>query len=96
MGNKYIFKQFITFLKRNSVYREFLNLMMDDRKFRITYKKDLSNPIDYIIFTVQNQPKMLINNAFDWSNSTNMTRIQWYDLHKKWCHLCTILMEKFQ
>lgn len=95
MGNKYILKQFIAFLKRNYVYREFLNLMMDDRNFRITYKADLSDPTDYISFMVLNQPKMLINNAFDWSNSTNITRGQWYDLHKEWCHLCTILMEKF-
>ena len=96
MKNKYILKHFIAFLKRNYAYKEFLNLMMDDRTFRITYKTDLSDPTDYITFTIQNQPKMLINNAFDWSNSRNITRGQWYDLHKTWCHLCTILMEKFQ
>lgn len=95
MKNKYILKRFIAFLKRNYAYKEFLNLMINDRNFRITYKKDLSNPTDYITFTIQNHPKMLINNAFDWSNSKNITRRQWYDLHNAWCDLCTILMENF-
>ena len=67
---------------------------MDDRYFRITYKNDLSDPTDYISFMVQNHPKMLINNAFDWSNSRNITREQWYDLHNEWCDLYTILMKK--
>lgn len=95
MENKYILKQFIAFLKRNNAYKEFLNLMMNDGNFRITLKQDLSDPTDYIAFMVQNYPKMLINNAFDWSNSTHITRGQWYDLHNKWCSLCTILMKKF-
>lgn len=94
MGNKFILKQFIAFLKRNYAYKEFLNLMMNDGNFRITPKQDLSDPTDYITFMVQNQPKMLINNAFQWSNSRNMTRGQWYDLHNEWRDLCTILMKK--
>ena len=96
MENKYILKQFIAFLKRNYAYKEFLNLMMNDRNFRITYKKDLSDPTDYISFMIQNQPKLLINNAFDWSNSTKITRGQWYDLHNEWCRLYTTLMKQIR
>lgn len=96
MGNKYILKYFIAFLKRKYVYREFLKLMIDDRNFRIGYKTDLTNPIDYITFMVQNQPTLLIMNAFDWSKSRNITKGQWYDLHREWYHLYTVLMEKIQ
>ncbi len=96
MGSKYILKYFIAFLKRKRAYREFLKLMTDDRNFRISYKIDLSNPTDYITFMVQNQPTLLINNAFDWTKSKNIKRGQWYDLHREWHHLCSVLMEKIQ
>jgi hypothetical protein len=68
--------------------------MIDDRNFRISYQTDLSNPTDYITFMVQTQPTLLINNAFEWSKSRNITSEQWYDLHREWYHLCTVLMKK--
>ena len=94
MKNKYILKLFIGFLKKNNVYDEFLYYLEKDKPFRLSRLNDLRNPIEYIEFMINNNPTMLINDAFDWSHATKITRAEWYRLHSSWCKYYNIHIKK--
>ena len=85
MKNKHILKLFIGFLKRNKAYDEFLYYLEKDKYFRLSRLNDLRNPIEYIKFMINNNPAMLVNDAFEWSNAKTRTRGDWYKLHSDWC-----------
>lgn len=85
MKNKYVLKLFIGFLKKNKVYDEFLYYLEKEKHFRLSRVNDLRNPIEYIKFMINNNPTMLVNYAFEWSNAKTRTRVSWCKLHCDWC-----------
>lgn len=91
MKNKYILKLFISFLKKNNVYYNFLYNLDIDVLFRqklIRFKKiDLTNPVDYVVYTIKCNPEMIFNDAFNWSCTNGINREKWSKLHLEWCRI---------
>lgn len=87
MKNKYILKLFISFLKKNNVYYNFLyNLEIDvlyrKRLIKLT-KIDLTNPVDYVVYTIKCNPEMIFD-AFSWSHTNGINKEKWCKLHLEW------------
>ena len=83
MKNKYILKQFITFLKKHGVYDEYMYQLYIGGQFRFTYNKKLVNPISFIVQKVKHNPHELITDAFDW-NKTKYNISVWWVLNNEW------------
>ena len=95
MGNKYILKQFIAFLKKNNVYNEFLYYLQKDSNFRPTKSLcDLRNPTSYIINTIKYYPEIIFNSAFNWTATKNIKKERWYELHLEWYRYCRNILKK--
>ena len=89
MKEKYILKRFAAFLKKNNVYDEFLYYLQKDSSFRSTASFcDLRNPISYITNAIKCYPEMIFNSAFNWGNTKNIKREQWFELHLEWSRYC--------
>jgi hypothetical protein len=88
MKNKFILKLFISFLKKNDVYYNFLYNLETDVLYRsklIRFSKiDLTNPVDYVVHTIKCNPAMIFNNAFNWFYTDGIDREKWCQLHCKW------------
>lgn len=74
-------KLFISFLKNNNIYNQFLYNLNKDKTFR---NKKLYNPVNYIVHQIKTELVFLFLNAFDWSNTKQLNENQWDDLHEKW------------
>lgn len=76
--NKFIFKSFISFLKQENVYEDFIanfHYYQEDRRKKITFEA-------YAIQHIEtNRGRDLILNAFLWNNS------EWAILSNKWKNL---------
>lgn len=87
MKNKYILKLFISFLKKNNVYYNFLYNLETDVPYRsklIRFKKiDLTNPVDYVVYMIKCNPAMIFNDAFSWFDTDGIDREKWCQLHRK-------------
>lgn len=85
MGNKYILKIFINFLKKEGVYTYYLKALEEDKTH---YRKNsissyrCENAVDFIVTCLKhNKPNRLINAAFSWTAYSNG---DWYKLTRKW------------
>lgn len=74
-------KLFISFLKNNNIYNQFLYNLNNDKTFR---NKKLNKPVNYIVHQIKTEPAFLFLNAFDWSNTKQLNEKQWDNLHEKW------------
>lgn len=83
MKNKYILKQFITFLKKHGVYDEYMYQLYIGEQFRFSYNEKLVNPISFIVHKVKHNPHELITDAFDW-NKTKYNISVWWVLNNEW------------
>ena len=74
-------KLFISFLKNNNTYNQFLYSLNNDKTYR---NKKLNNPVNYIVHIIKTDPTLLVLEAFDWSNTKQLNEKQWDNLNEKW------------
>lgn len=83
MKNKYILKQFITFLKKHGVYDEYMYQLYIGEQYRFSYNKKLVNPISFIVEKIKHNPHELIADAFDWKKTKYSISV-WWVLNNEW------------
>ena len=93
MGDKYILKLFIAFLKQKGAYDYYLLELSKGEKFRFNYCKKWLHPVDFIIDVLKYEPTELIDNAFSWENSTTLSKSQWWAINDEWVDL---MIDKFK
>lgn len=83
MESKKNLKLFITFLKKQKVYEQYLDALIKDTHYRKSIGEQ-SNPIYFIASCIKNNRMgRLINCAFEWGNA-NYPNIDWYYISYKW------------
>lgn len=81
MESKKNLKLFITFLKKQKVYKQYLDALIKDTHYRNGEQK---NPIDFIVSCIKNnRMDRLINCGFEWGKA-NYQNIDWYFIANKW------------
>lgn len=85
MKHKYILRIFITFLKRENVYYQYIDALINDKHYRTKTSQQLS-PSSFIAHQVKYSPQNLISNAFAWSTYQN-TIFGWAYIDEKWRRL---------
>lgn len=81
MKYKYILRIFITFLKRENVYDQYIDALINDKHYRQKISPSL-----FIAHHVKYSPQNLIASAFDWSTYQN-TIVGWAYIDEKWRRL---------
>lgn len=83
MESKKKLKLFITFLKKQKVYEQYLDALIKDTHYRKSIGEQI-NPIYFIVSCIKNNYMgRLINCAFEWS-SAEYLNIDWFDIACKW------------
>ena len=76
MTNKNKLKLFITFLKQENIYKEYLKSLNNGKNYREVIDCE-SNVTDFIVKKISELPFHLISSAFNWS-SNSYPHIDWY------------------
>ena len=83
MESKKNLKLFITFLKKQKVYKQYLDALIKDTHYRKSIGEQ-NNPIYFIVSCIKNnRMHRLINGGFEWGKA-NYQNIDWYYLSNKW------------
>lgn len=82
MTNKNKLKLFITFLKQENIYKEYLKSLNNGKNYRELIHCE-SNATDFIVNKISERPFYLINSAFKWS-SNHYPYIDWSVVSLKW------------
>lgn len=80
--NKNKLKLFITFLKQEKIYKEYLKSLNNGKNYREVIHCE-SNATDFIVNKISEQPFRLINSAFDWYLN-RYPHIDWCVVSLKW------------
>lgn len=79
--NKNKLKLFITFLKQEKIYKEFLKSLNNGKNYRELINCE-ANATDFIVNKISDFPFYLISYAFEWS-SNRYPHIDWCDISLK-------------
>ena len=82
MTNKNKLKLFITFLKQERIYKEYLKSLNNGKNYRELINCE-SNATDFIVNQISKRPFYMINSAFEWS-SNRYPHIDWCAISLKW------------
>ena len=82
MTNKNKLKLFITFLKQENIYKEYLKNLNNGKNFRKLIHCE-PNATDFIVNKISERPFLLIDSAFNWT-SNYYPHINWYAVSLKW------------
>lgn len=82
MTNKYKLKLFITFLKQENIYEEYLKSLNNGKNYRELIHCE-SNATDFIVNQIKKQPYNLISSAFAWYLN-RYSHINWATVSLKW------------
>lgn len=83
MESKKNLKLFISFLKKQKVYEQYLDALIKDTHYRKSIGEK-SNPIYFIVSCIKNNCMgRLINCAFEWGKA-NYPNIDWCYISTKW------------
>lgn len=83
MENKKNLKLFISFLKKQKVYEQYLDALINDTHYRKSIGEQ-SNPIYFIVSCIKNNRMgRLINCGFEWKMAI-YPNIDWYCISDKW------------
>jgi hypothetical protein len=85
MKNKRILKEFISFLKHESVYTEYVNELEKGETYRFNHAiiKE-KNELKWLINTIKKYPENLISDAFAWPFTIDDKCIDWMEISDKW------------
>lgn len=86
-NKKIILKSFILFLKKNNALNEYYLALKHGKNYRLRYAqiKHCIDANEFIIEYVKAHPRLLIMDAFSWSDSNESL---WTNLHDKWFKFC--------
>lgn len=82
MNDKKILKQFISFLKKERVFKEYIKNLQQGKWYRLRsalIRED--NELEWLVRTVKVCPENLIVDAFSWGSSK---LVHWGELDLKW------------
>ena len=82
MNDKKILKQFISFLKKERVFKEYVKKLQQGNWYRLraaTIREE--NELEWLVKTVKSCPQNLIVDAFSWGSSRI---VNWGELDLKW------------
>lgn len=83
MESKKKLKLFISFLKKQKVYEQYLDALIKDTHYRKSIGEQ-SNPIYFIVSCIKdNCMGRLINCGFEWAKA-NYPNIDWFFISNKW------------
>lgn len=83
MESKKNLKLFISFLKKQKVYEQYLDALINDTHYRKSIGEQ-SNPIYFIVSCIKNNRMgRLINCGFEWGKAY-YPNIVWYYISNKW------------
>lgn len=78
---RFILKEFSRFLKENNIFDEFIS-NANTPKARI-FRGDGRDCVNFIVHSIEHRPQDIINDAFDWWQTTRQSRF-WCNLHYEW------------
>ena len=90
MNNKKILKLFITFLRRENIYKDYIKGLKRGASYRancsIMRERD---ELEWLVKTIKSCPQNLIEDAFSWScyNHEEMRgcdELDWISINEKW------------
>lgn len=77
-------KLFIHFLKKERIYSQYLDALINDKRGYRSIVGCKISPTDFIVDCIKNNKQNeLINCAFEWS-SAEYLNIDWFDIACKW------------
>ena len=83
MESKKNLKLFISFLKKEKVYEQYLDALIKDTDYRRSIGEK-TNPIYFIVSCIKNNALgRLINCGFEWGKA-NYPNIDWFFISTKW------------
>lgn len=83
MESKKNLKLFISFLKKEKVYEQYLDALIKDTHYRRSIGEK-TNPIYFIVSCIKNNALgRLINCGFEWGKA-NYPNIDWFFISTKW------------
>lgn len=89
--NKFLLKEFVRFLKKRKAYTDFLiNVNTSKAAFFRRSGMDVAN---FITYTISHRPMDMINDAFNWQESTRIP-LYWSNMHYDWCDKVDEIMDK--
>ncbi len=89
--HKFLIKEFVRFLKKRKAYNDFIKSVSTSKAaFFRNNKRDVSS---FIAYTISNNPCDIINDSFDWWQTTQSPRY-WSNMHYDWCDKVDEIMDK--
>ena len=90
--NQIKLKTFVTFLKKESAYEDYIQLVCADesQRFRASFLRSIEDPLMFIVKTTNSSPNFLISKAFNWMRYGDEDCNRWYKLHEKWIVMCNM------
>ena len=88
--HKFLLKEFLRFLKRKA-YTDFLiNVNTSKAAF---FRRSGMDATNFIAYTISHRPMDMINDAFNWRESTRVF-LYWCNMHYDWCDKVDEIMDK--
>ncbi len=85
MKNKQLLKEFISFLRHENVYTEYVNELKKGESYRsncATIQEE--NELEWLINTIKKCPENLILDAFSWPYTISDNCIDWMEINDNW------------
>lgn len=89
--NKFLLKEFVRFLKTRKAYTDFL-INANTSKAAFFRRKGMDTA-NFIAYTISHRPMDMINDAFDWRQTTRVPKY-WSNMHYDWCDKVDEIMDK--
>ena len=89
--HQFLLKEFVRFLKTRKAYTDFLiNVNTSKAAF---FRGDGMDTANFIAYTISQRPMDIINDAFDWWQTTQTPRY-WSNMHDDWRDKVDEIMNK--
>lgn len=85
MKNKQLLKEFISFLRHEDVYTEYVNELKQGEIYRLncaTIQEE--NELEWLINTIKKCPENLILDAFSWPHTIGENGVDWMEINDNW------------